>query len=71
MNFNPKVRGAKAPNEAPVTTREEAMELIKKVALTRQAVVAKVAEVFDPLGLLEPIKLQLKLHLPLYIKNRF
>ena len=33
LNFNPRIRGAKAPNEAPVTTREEAMELIKKVAL--------------------------------------
>ena len=63
LNFNPKVRGAKAPIEAPVTTREEARDLIRKVTLTRQAVMARIAELFDPIGLLEPIKLQLKLHL--------
>ena len=63
LNFNPKIRGAKAPNEAPVTTREEARELIRKVTLTRQAVVARIAELFDPVGLVEPVKLQLKLHL--------
>ena len=62
-NFNKKVRGAKAPNEVPVTTREDARELLKKVTLTRQAVMARIAELFDPVGLLEPIKLQLKLHL--------
>ena len=47
----------------PLTTREEARELLKKVTLTRQAVMARIAEVFHPIGLLEPIKLQLKLHL--------
>ena len=26
LNFNPKIRGANAPNEAPVTTTEEAKE---------------------------------------------
>ena len=44
-------------------TREEARELLKRVTLTRQAVMARIAEVFDPIGLLEPIKFQLKLHL--------
>ena len=63
LNFNPKVRGAKVPNSKPVTEREEARDLIKKVTLTQQTVVARIAELFDPVGLLEPLKLQLKLHL--------
>ena len=46
LNFKPRIRGAKASNEAPVTTKEEARELIKTVTLTRQAVMAKIAEVF-------------------------
>ena len=63
LNFNPKVLGAKAPNEAPVTTREEARELIRKVTLLRQAVMDRITELFNLVGKLEPIKLQLKLHL--------
>ena len=35
LNFNKKVRGAKAPNEASVTTREEVRLLLKKFTLTR------------------------------------
>ena len=30
---------------------------------TRQAVTARIAELYDPAGLMEPLKLQLKLHL--------
>ena len=46
-----------------MTTREEARELIRKVTLSRQTVMARIAEPFDPVGILEPIKLQLKLYL--------
>ena len=46
-----------------MTTREDAKELMRKVTLKRQAVMARIAELFDPVGLLEPIKLQLKLYL--------
>ena len=34
---------------------------MKDVVLTRQAVTARIAEFYDPAGLMEPIKLQLKL----------
>ena len=63
LNFNPKVQGAEAPNNKPVTNWEEARDLTKKVTLTRQTMVARIAKLFDPVGLLEPLKLQLKLHL--------
>ena len=36
---------------------------MKDVVLTRQAVTARIAEFYDPAGLMEPLKLQLKLHL--------
>ena len=37
--------------------------MMKDVTLTRQAVTARIAELYDPAGLMEPLKLQLKLHL--------
>ena len=37
--------------------------MMKDVILTRQAVTARIAEFYDPAGLMEPLKLQLKLHL--------
>ena len=36
---------------------------MEDVTLTRQAVTARIAEFYDPAGLMEPLKLQLKLHL--------
>ena len=61
LNFNKKIRGAKAPNLSPIVTREDAENMMKDVVLTRQAVTARIAEFYDPSGLMEPIKLQLKL----------
>ena len=46
-----------------MVTREDAEKLMKDVMPTRQAVTARIAEVFDPTGLWGPVKLQLKLHL--------
>ena len=63
LNFNPKVRGAKSPNPQPVVTSEDAEVLMKDLVITRRVVVSKVAELFDPVGLFEPIKVQLKLQL--------
>ena len=37
--------------------------MMEDVTLTRQAVTARIAEFYDPAGLMEPLKLQLKLHL--------
>ena len=43
-------------------SREDATEAIKKITLTRRTIISKIAEFFDPLGIWEPLKLQLKLH---------
>ena len=61
VNFNKKIRGAKAPNTSPIITREDAENMMKDVVLTRQAVTTRIAEFYDPAGIMEPIKLQLKL----------
>ena len=63
LNFKNKIRGAKAPNASPINTREDAEKMMEDVILTRQAVTARIAEFYDPAGLMEPLKLQLKLHL--------
>ena len=61
LNFNRKIRGAKKPNRYPVVTKEQAKELMEDLIVTRKVVASKVAELFDPMGLWEPFKLQLKL----------
>jgi hypothetical protein len=61
VNFRTKVRGAKPPNPTPCNTPgliEEALLALPQ--LTRRHVVAKSAELFDPLGLFEPYKAMLK-----------
>ena len=61
LNLNKRVRGAKKPNEFPVSTQEDAEVLLQPIQLSRRQVVSKIAELFDPVGLWEPIKLNLKL----------
>ena len=63
LNFNPKVRGAKRPNEFRISTPEDAERLLASVTITRRVILSKVAEFYDPLGIFEPLKLQLKLAL--------
>ena len=63
LNFNRKVRGAKKPNPEPIVEKDQAKELMKDLILTRKMITSKVAEFYDPIGIWEPIKLQLKLHL--------
>ena len=63
LNFNRKVRGAKKPNPEPIVEKDQAKELMKDITLTRKMITSKVAEFYDPIGIWEPIKLQLKLHL--------
>ena len=62
LNLNKKVRGSKKPNKFPVITRDNAVKLLSSIPLTRRMVVSKYSELFDPVGIWEPIKLQLKLH---------
>ena len=63
LNFNRKVRGAKKPNKEPVESRMDAIQLMSNIRVTRQMVVSKYMELFDPLGFWEPYKLQLKLEI--------
>ena len=61
LNLNRKVRGAKKPNEFPVSSTQDAEKLLQPLQITRRQVISKIAEVFDPVGLWEPVKLNLKL----------
>lgn len=61
LNFNRRVRGVKKSNPSPVVTKADAESLMKGLVVTRQVVASKMAEFYDPIGLWEPFKLQLKL----------
>ena len=63
LNFNKRLRGARKPNVTPVVTQEDARQLLKHVRLTRKMCASKVAELFDPIGIWEPMKVKLKLQL--------
>ena len=60
LNLNKKVRGAKKTNIFPVITRGDTERLLSLVKITKRIVVSKVSEFYDPIGLFEPINLQLK-----------
>ena len=61
VNFNKKRRGAKKPNPFLVETEEDVSRLLDSKNITRRLVVSKIAEIWDPIGIWEPYKLQLKL----------
>ena len=61
LNFNKKRRGAKQANPFPVVSRSDVTKLLESTNITRRMVVSKIAEIWDPVGLWEPYKLQLKL----------
>lgn len=63
LNLNKKVRGAKKPNQTPITSRAEAAQLLDSVKITRRIAMSKLAEFYDPIGIFEPLKLQYKLQL--------
>ena len=63
LNLNKKIQGAKKPNAFPITTIEDARRLLSPIKITKRIVVSKVSELFDPIGLFEPMKLQLKLEM--------
>jgi hypothetical protein len=57
VNFKKKTRGIKPTNETPATSPESIQKLCSSLkAMTRQHVVGKVGECYDPLGLVEPLK---------------
>ena len=61
LNLNKKIRGSKKPNLIPVCSKEDAINLLKPLFLTRRTILARVAEFYDPCGFWEPIKLLMKL----------
>ena len=61
INFNKKRRGAKKPNPFAVETPKDVSRLLNSTNITRRIVVSKIAEIYDPVGIWEPFKLQLKL----------
>jgi len=64
LNFQKKVRGLKKKNPFPVVTPEDVRKILSLSSpITRKVVTSKIAEIFDPLGLWEPYKLQLKIEL--------
>ena len=61
LNFNKKRRGAKAPNPFVVNEPSDVSKLLSSKTVTQRIVTSKLSEIYDPLGLWEPFKLQLKL----------
>jgi len=61
LSLNQKKKGIKKPNPHPVVTQEDADKFLSQVSLSRRMIISKIAEIFDPLGLWEPIKLKLRL----------
>ena len=61
INFSKRRRGCKKPNPFPVVSPLDVTKLLESFPITRRMVVAKIAEIWDPIGLWEPFKLQLKL----------
>lgn len=65
INFNKKQRGEKKPNPFPVVSPDDVSKLLDSTLLSKRCIVSKVAELYDPVGLWEPYKLQLKLEISL------
>ena len=68
LNFNPKRRGIKKANDFRIITDKDVERLVGGVKLTHKALLSKVHELYDPVGLWEPIKARLKLDLQM-LKN--
>jgi hypothetical protein len=61
VNFSKKRRGTKDPLPFPVETPSDVSKLLESIDITRRMVISKIAEFFDPVGLWEAYKFQLKL----------
>lgn len=61
LNFNRKKRGLKDPNPFPVSRPEDVSQLLQNLNISRRTVISKIAEFWEPLGIWEPFKVQLKL----------
>ena len=63
LNFSTKKRGKRKPLDKVPENEKELIEHLRSTPLTRKGILSKVAEVFDPVGIFEPLKLQMKLRL--------
>ena len=63
INFNPKRRGIKKDNKFSVVTNEDVELLVKDIKFTRRNLLGKTLELFDLVGIWEPLKVRLKLDL--------
>ena len=61
INFNDKRRGLRAPNPFPVCSPEDVSDLLSSKNITRRMVISMIAQFWEPSGIWEPYKLQLKL----------
>ena len=61
INFNKKSRGEKNSNPFPVVSRDDVRKLLDSTKITRRLIISKIAEIYDPVGIWEPYKLNLKL----------
>ena len=61
LNFNRRKRGSKKPNPFPVISKSDVSKLLDSTNITRRLIFSKTAEFWDPSGIWEPFKLQLKL----------
>ena len=61
MNFNPKQRGAKKHTDVPAETMEDIQKLIMARKVTKRDVLSRMSEMYDPCGIWEPFRVQMKL----------
>ena len=61
LNFNKRRRGTKRPNPFPIKCQDSVNKYFDQNKVTRRMVLSKIAEIWDPVGIWEPFKLQLKL----------
>lgn len=61
MNLQKKIRGQKAAPERDVTTRCGLIGAFRDGLITKNRVLSRIAEFYDPVGWWEPLRLQLKL----------
>lgn len=62
INFNPKIRGYRTPNETEIKNEDDLDKIIPE-KITRRITLGKTAEFWEPLGCLEPLKVKFKLDL--------
>lgn len=68
INYNKKERGAKKANNVPVDTVEQVEELTRSIPLTRRILLSKVMELYDIVGIVEPLKAKLKIDMKDVVK---